>query len=171
MNFAPDFWVATAAATPVIALSAIVLINDQGSIFADAQSKKILFGSFIGTLRRAAFISYFLNSINLVLQSVIFGYSLVSLALETDFIPKIIAAIAENSSIGFLFFSTIIIVICKAKIKVEGNKITSQEVRQARNRLETYNQRKMISARRTLLKVGSTSRSISKAHRNDRATN
>jgi hypothetical protein len=43
MDFNADFWVNIGTVTPVIALSCILLINDQSSILSRRISKKSLF--------------------------------------------------------------------------------------------------------------------------------
>ena len=164
MSFNPDFWVATATAAPVIALSSIVLINDQGTIIGDARSRKILFGNFIGTVFRAATISYLLNGINLLLQFTIFTVSLGNLATEGGIaIPEPLTAFVEGFSIIFLFFSTGIIVVCRVKIRVHERR--AQEAQEADDRSEGYNKRKMENARRALIRISNTSNSTSKAYR------
>jgi hypothetical protein len=129
MAFNADFWVTIGTATPVIALSCILLVNDQSSVILVERtiSKQIRIERVRRTVRRTAWYSYLANGLNLTIQSVLFAAALGALATRKDFLPEQIAGVVEASGIILLFYSTIWIVVSKATLNRNKNRLRASK--------------------------------------------
>lgn len=110
MSFKPDFYVAIATAAPVIALSCVLLLNDQaGIIFKWPIARKA------GALR-PMIASYATNTLNLAVQAVVFFSALDGLATDKNYLPSLATALFETYSILALILSTGFIAVAKFRL-------------------------------------------------------
>jgi hypothetical protein len=95
MAFHENFWIVTGTAAPVIALSCIVLNNDLTSTFVDALRIRSGFGPDAQLTELAiggtAQFVYFVNGLNLTVQSGVFVMSLSSLLYQRNYIAPTLA--------------------------------------------------------------------------------
>jgi hypothetical protein len=105
-GFNADFWVAVAAAAPVIALSCIVGFKDPIILMANKIAKTARSGSGI-TAWHLALASYVSNSINIYIQGAVFIISLLSLAGKSPDAPSWLMIALEGFGLYLLSASNI----------------------------------------------------------------
>lgn len=114
-----DFWVAVAAAAPVIVLSCVVLMTDQLSLINNkriAKKARIPKAPKI-TAWHLASVSYLVNSANLLFQALSFLFALISLATEKPYVPPGTIITLEAFSIPLLLLASGFAAISKIRIR------------------------------------------------------
>ena len=130
MAFNSDFWVTVGTAAPVIALSAILVFNEQATVLTDrSESEKADFVMRVTAYQAATFL-YFLNGLNAAIQGAMFFAALASLATRYAPIPEYGAAFIEAAGIILLLMSTYLTIL--TRIRFEGYK--KQQLLSSKNR-------------------------------------
>lgn len=154
MSFNSDFWVTIGTTAPVISLSCILLINDQSKILASRQSGKVFIFKRHVRIRTVITISYMINSLNLLLQAILFYNALDGLATRANFSPERVTAGVEAFGVFLLLFSTILIIASNLALKNDEDRRLAREKTEARRLVQEKEE-----ARRLDLKQLSISRS------------
>jgi hypothetical protein len=118
-SFNTDFWVAVAAAAPVIVLSCVVLLTDQLSLISKktiAKKARLPKAPKV-TAWHLANASYLTNSANLVFQALSFIFALNSLAAKKPFVSPGTIINLEAFSLPLLLLSSGVTAISKMRIR------------------------------------------------------
>jgi hypothetical protein len=121
--FYPNFWLAVAAAAPVIALAGVVGITEllkrltHLADIGDASGKS--WRSFGGRFYRVAFLAYslfVLNAFSLFIQAIAMGCALASLAYNNNWVSPVLMLFVLPAGIVVVLISVVGIVIVRALV-------------------------------------------------------